>query len=237
MSTTNSPRREPLSLLELQDCARRINTIFAQRGVAFALMGGAGCCLLLDYYQVTTNRATTDLDMLMVPDKAQTPTLDAERLSKLLQKEHQDLIVTSIQEITLYETPALQVYREPDPRPIIVDLEIFDSQAWPGRPQYDLTDPDNNTVSIPVGDGVEVLVMSPRWIVREKILTAYGRKGGMKERSDLEDVEALLPLLNDHALVFEKQDDIDALKYVLKKDPELEPDLRKKIKCPAVFEA
>lgn len=80
--------------------------------------------------------------------------------------------------------------------------------------------------------GVEVPVFSPRWLLREKILTAFQRQGQAKSESDLDDIASLL-------VVVESRLDLtgykEAVNHVLERSPELIDLMRLKIICPDVL--
>lgn len=80
-----------------------------------------------------------------------------------------------------------------------VEIEIFDVEAWPQRPQYNLDDPDNDVTVVTVS-GVQVPVFSARWLLREKITTAFERHGSRKEHTDLDDACALLDAIEPNGL-------------------------------------
>lgn len=79
---------------------------------------------------------------------------------------------------------------------------------------------------------------SPEWILREKILSQHEREGTLKEATDIRDVANMLWLVipGKPELNFDHDQKLkDALGRLLQKRPALEPRLRQKIECTAVF--
>lgn len=63
-------------------------------------------------------------------------------------------------------------FRRPGTKFQLVELEVFDAQSWPQRPQYNLQTATRTTRII---NGQVVNFFSPEWILREKILSQYQR--------------------------------------------------------------
>ena len=78
--------------------------------------------------------------------------------------------------------------RFPGGKEQLVELEVFDHQSWPQRPQYNLQTASRRTLNI---NGYPVKTFSPEWILREKILSQYQRQGP-KAQTDIRDVERLI---------------------------------------------
>lgn len=70
----------------------------------------------------------------------------------------------------------------------LVELEVFDYQSWPQRPQYNLQAASRKTLTV---NRYPVKTFSPEWILREKILSQYQRQGP-KAQADIHDVERLI---------------------------------------------
>jgi hypothetical protein len=52
----------------------------------------------------------------------------------------------------------------------LVELEVFDHQSWPQRPQYNIQTATRPTISV---NGYPVKTFGPEWILREKILSQH----------------------------------------------------------------
>jgi hypothetical protein len=127
---------------------------------------------------------------------------------------------------------------DPNRRTKDIDLEVFDHQSWPQRPQYDLQAMTVMTMHV---NERQVKIFNPAWLLREKILAQHGRQGSAKEQTDIMDLRSLVifvfwgqPELNfDNGPL--KNDLENALMSLLQKRPDLEQPLEQKIKCTAVF--
>ncbi|TEB26803.1 hypothetical protein FA13DRAFT_1712974 [Coprinellus micaceus] len=140
-------------------------------GIQYAVLGGAASAAL------GSTRATTDIDLVMVP-KGKTM---AYELSNMLLK-----------------TPGFgQVMEHGMPLPAVklgstlVPIEIFDAPSWPQRPQYQLVGKETRQVKLK--DGTTVSIFNAAWQLREKIATAHqrGRPGTPKAASDMQDIRFL----------------------------------------------
>ena len=80
-----------------------------------------------------------------------------------------------------------------------------------------------------------VSVLSPCWLLREKILSHHQRQGNLKEKTDLGDIRTLLGLVQAKCLTFSGQEQTEALTALLDKSPELREALKAAIECPEVF--
>jgi hypothetical protein len=117
----------------------------------------------------------------------------------------------------------------------LVELEVFDPQSWPQRPQYNFQYASRRSIMV---DGYTVKVFSPEWIFRETILSQYQRQGGYKERVDLQDAVEMLALATPGKpeLNFDSDPALaEALSAFLRKVPNQAPRLRQKVHCRAVF--
>ncbi|KAI5865737.1 hypothetical protein GGS23DRAFT_554002 [Durotheca rogersii] len=207
--------------------------------VQFAIMGGAACSLLRAVYNIEY-RGTNDVDLIIAP----TQSFNAESISNWLVKTHPGK-VRSVQQFGV-ATPAIPISRGDDE--YLVEIEIFDVQAWPNRQQYDLSDAVANpteTLSFESqpsvsGSGspsgvVGVPVMHPKWLLREKILSQHERQGSAKERTDISDIRALLDIYSGEPLIFSSQEHVDSLQALVQKAPDLTSGLKRAVSCPQVF--
>ncbi|KAL3707488.1 hypothetical protein TMatcc_005467 [Talaromyces marneffei ATCC 18224] len=69
-----------------------------------------------------------------------------------------------------------------------IELEIFDQQNWPQRPQYNIQNASRRSLNI---NGYIVKTFSPEWILREKILSQHQRQGN-KADVDIRDAIQIL---------------------------------------------
>ncbi|KAJ5555219.1 hypothetical protein N7535_007659 [Penicillium sp. DV-2018c] len=93
-----------------------------------------------------------------------------------------------------------------------------------------------NTLTI---NGYPVKTFSAEWLMREKILSQFQRKGP-KEQSDIRDVDSLLifTVPGTPELDFSNSEELrSALSGLLEKRPEMRQALKSKIKCPAIFDS
>lgn len=138
-------------------------------------------------------------------------------------------------------TPAIPVYRGQEE--YLVEIEIFDVEAWPTRRQYDLADSNVNPVTTVSFEQKQknsraapgIPVMHPKWLLREKILSQFERHGSAKEASDILDIEVLLEIVAPNSLVLSEANHVNALKALLVKKPKLVSKLREIISCRPVF--
>ncbi|KAF9630209.1 hypothetical protein BFW01_g390 [Lasiodiplodia theobromae] len=207
--------------------ASTIHYALSAKGVEYGIVGGSAVSLLCAHYGLG-QRSTNDIDLIIIPDREKN--LDASSISKALYEEFPQYF-TKIDQYGV-QIPAVLIGGELGH----AEVEIFDIDAWPHRRQYDLRDPDNDRVTLQINQ-YPISVLSPRWIVREKILSQHQRQGAQKEKSDILDIKMLLPLLDDGTLKFDTNERIDALNALLAKEPDLRGQLQEKIVCPAVFDA
>ncbi|KAH8657795.1 hypothetical protein BX600DRAFT_514345 [Xylariales sp. PMI_506] len=204
---------------ELMTVAQTISELLRDN-VKFAVIGGAACSLLR-VVNGSDYRATKDFDLVIAPTKS----FNAEILSNWLVKKHPGR-VRSVANFGVI-TPAIPIYREQVE--YLVEVEIFDIEAWPNRQQYNLEDTTSNpitTVPLPQASSkstrvATIPVMHPTWLLREKILSQYERQGSLKERSDISDIQALLGIIRQQALVLSTEKHITALKNLMAKRPDL----------------
>ncbi|CAK7267516.1 hypothetical protein SEPCBS57363_002629 [Sporothrix epigloea] len=167
-------------------------------------------------------RITEDIDLVVRP----TAGVTAESTSAKLLHDFPDAFVAKV--VYGVSIPSLIVQRD-DGSVKHVEIEMFDVQAWPHRPQYDLDNPDNDVTVIPVS-GVGVPVFSARWLLREKIVTALGRKGSKKEETDVDDACALLEIVDAGSVNL--GDHPEAVQHFLDRRPDKQSLLQLKVVCP-----
>ncbi|KAI9838251.1 MAG: hypothetical protein M1819_005518 [Sarea resinae] len=215
-----------LSLPQLQGAVLATAQTLDALEIDYAIMGGAAVCLLVQ----DPSRQTEDVDLVIHVDQR---TITADRLTQRLLTSHSSLFGSIDQyghTIPGYKMPL------PGGGHRLVQLEIFDLESWPHRPQYNLATASRRTVMV---QGHAVKVFSPAWLLREKVLSQYQRPGGLKGRIDIRDIIALERITppagqpevdfgNDHTLA-------TALVELLRKRPDLRERLKRKIKCAAVF--
>ncbi|KAK2740758.1 hypothetical protein FQN57_005990 [Myotisia sp. PD_48] len=118
----------------------------------------------------------------------------------------------------------------------LVEVEVFDYQSWPQRPQYNIQASSRRVLNI---NGQPVKVFAPEWLLREKILSQYQRQGTLKERTDHEDIMRMIPLSTPGTpeLDFNQREDLQtALANFVQKKPTLAQLLKAKIRCSIVFQ-
>ncbi|KND92247.1 hypothetical protein TOPH_03224 [Tolypocladium ophioglossoides CBS 100239] len=81
--------------------------------------------------------------------------------------------------------------------------------------------------------GVEVPVFSARWLLREKIITAFERQGSRKELTDVNDALVLLAAVELNSLDLTSHE--EAVRHILARRPEARQSLELKILCPNVL--
>ena len=95
-----------------------------------------------------------------------------------------------------------------------------------------LDNPDNDIAMVFIS-GVQVPVFSPRWLLREKIVTAYERQGNRKERTDLDDAGLLLGIVEMSSVDLTSRK--EAVQHILNRRPHVRGLLELKIVCPDVI--
>ena len=180
---------------ELVQAVRILQQLLRKCKVEFGIIGGAGCSLLqIRYEQIY--RGTADIDLVIQPKP--TERLYADTLVERLLKDFPQHVIALDQ-----YTPAIRFKTSQGEKH--VPIEIFDVVAWPQRPQYDLENPDNDRLTLSL-EGTDAVILSPRWLLREKILSQHQRAGSQKEGSDLEDIGRLLEVIPPNiVLTFEKK--------------------------------
>jgi len=220
-----------LSAGELRRAVSILTQFLESNNVTFGIIGGAGCSLIFLQYQ-RPYRGTLDIDVVIQADPARP--IDADRISQILYTNHSQHFVRKDAGYGVF-VPAVRITGD-DGYEKLVEVEIFDFQNWPNRPQYDLSKPDNDRINLNVEQAM-VSVLSPRWLLREKILSQHQRQGNLKERSDISDIRTLLELelVQAKGLTLSGQEQTEALTALLDKRPELREALKAAIECPEVF--
>nr|5UVD_A Chain A, Nucleotidyltransferase-like protein [Paracoccidioides brasiliensis Pb18] len=215
----------PLSSDELKTVVSVLAQKLDSLNIDYAIMGGAATCLLSG----DPNRRTEDVDLVIHVDHRK---ITADNLTtQLLKSFPSDFEGVSQFGHTI---PAYKL-RRPGGTVQLVELEVFDYQSWPQRPQYDLQTATRTTLNI---NGQKVKLFSPEWILREKILSQYQRQGSRKEGTDIRDIISMIPLAvpGKPELNFNQSQELQtALANLVQKRPDLSSALKAKIKCSAVF--
>lgn len=192
--------------------------------IDYAIMGGAATCLIT----TDSGRTTEDVDLVIHVDQRM---ITADRLTTELLTRYSSKFVPINQfghTIPAYNLALPEGY-------CAVCLEVFDYLSWPQRPQYNVKSATRRFLNI---NGYHVKLFGAEWILREKILSQHGRQGSVKEKSDIQDIINLLPLVipGTPELDFNNNEESrTALSNLLQKQPELTPDLKEKILCTDVF--
>ncbi|KZT03867.1 uncharacterized protein LAESUDRAFT_728867 [Laetiporus sulphureus 93-53] len=161
----------------LEACAI-LTPVLDSLGVRYALMGGAACAAL------GSGRATRDIDLCIVANSQ----YDADTLSRRLRSLPQ---FTEVDEDNVgVLTPAIQLSDN-----TVVPIEIFDSSAWPERPQYQYV--ESESVQRVLSNGTTVSLFSAPWQLREKIAAAQqrGQPGSLKGTTDISDIRFLCSII------------------------------------------
>lgn len=144
-------------------------------------------------------RITDDIDLVVQP----TSLINAESISAwLLSTYPTDFKAKMVHGVPV---PTL-LFRRSDGSIKQVEIEIFDVDDWPQRPQYNLDNPDNDITVIDMS-GIQTPVFSARWLFREKVVTAFERQGSRKEETDLDDARDLLPFIEPKGMDLSKHED------------------------------
>jgi hypothetical protein len=213
---------------QLQTTVSAIAEVLDSLKVQYALMGGAAVCLMIG----DSVRRTEDVDLVIQVDER---SITADKLTHHLLASYPDHFgpINQFGHII----PGYKLIL-PGGTVHLVELEVFDQQSWPQRPQYDLR--TTTAMTLPVNER-HVKIFNSAWMLREKILSQYGRQGTSKEQTDIKDVRAMAPFVSwgEPELDFDNgpsKDDLkNALINLLQKRPEWRQLLKQKIKCTAVF--
>ncbi|KXG52214.1 Protein of unknown function DUF1814 [Penicillium griseofulvum] len=192
--------------------------------IDYAIMGGGAVCLMAPDPQ----RATEDVDLVIrVDHRSITADLLTNKLLTSFPSEFGP--VSQFGHII----PGYKLELDSGVTRLI-ELEIFDFQSWPNRPEYDFRSATRVTQKV---SGYPVKMFSAEWIIREKILSQYQRQGA-KQAVDLQDVENLLSYAvpGKAELNFDNDQELqNALATFLQRRPKLRGELREVIKCRAVL--
>lgn len=196
----------------------------SQSEAQFSISGGAATSIVRMHYGFA-QRATDDIDLVIQPRGS----ITAESISNWLLETFPAVFVAK-QHFGV-TTPAITIQRR-DGSTQHVEIEMFDVGSWPNRPQYNLDDPDNDVTMMTV-NGVEVPIFSARWLLREKIVTAFERQGTRKEETDLDDISFLLEAVDLNGLDLTGRE--DAVRHAVAQLPESFELLCLKVICPDVL--
>ncbi|KAJ5371917.1 Protein of unknown function DUF1814 [Penicillium concentricum] len=128
----------------------------------YAIMGGAAVCLTAPDPQ----RATEDIDLVIrVDDRAIAADLLTNKVLASFPSEFGPVKQFG------HVIPGYKV-RFDGGEVRLIELEVFDYQSWPNRPQYNLQEATRVTQDI---NGYPVKLFSAEWIIREKILSQHQR--------------------------------------------------------------
>lgn len=213
-----------LSPEELAQAVAILAQYLSQAGARFSISGGAASMLIRMQYGIPA-RSTEDIDLVVQPSNGMT----ADTISSYLLHNYPTAFVGK--PVYGVITPAL-TFKRVDGSVKHVEIEIFDVLAWPQRRQYDLDDPDNDVIPVSVSE-VNVPVFSPRWLLREKIVAAFERRGSRKEETDLDDATALLEIVEPNSLDLTKHE--QAVRHIHKHRPDVRQLMEIKILCPNVL--
>ena len=215
-----------LSPEELEQVVAGTTAILDNLQVDYAIMGGAAVSLLTQ----DPGRQTVDVDLVIGVDHRQ---ISAEGLCQTLLKSYENVFAP----INQYgvSIPAYKLSQGEGRPPKLVELEVFDAQSWPQRPQYNLQMASRVTRTVLARP---VKIFSPAWLLREKILAQDQREGSSKAVRDIEDVASLVPFVSggQPELNFDQSEHHQAaLRNLVQKDAALATALRQVIQCAAVF--
>ena len=218
---------------EFQQAVAMVVEALESMHVQFGIIGGAAMALIRDYKGDDQIRLTRDIDLIVQPDMGHR--INAEAVSKRLLEDFPSQFETVTNDLLLnVSIPAARITRD-DGTQILVEVEIFDVDSWPHRSQYDLNKTRNSRVPVRITGGRIAFVLSPVWMLREKIITLHQRAGSSKEKTDLQDIYSLMNYAEHKAVVMESVEEIQALEALLEKRPKWKGLIEAAIQCPAVF--
>lgn len=219
-----SSASRPLTPQELAQAVANLAQYLSMANARYSISGGAASMLIRMQYGLPL-RSTEDIDLVVQP----TASVTTESISAWLLQNYPTAFVTKT--VHGVSVPALAFQRS-DGTVKHIEVEIFDVNAWPQRPQYNLDNPDNDITQVSIS-GVEIPVFSARWLLREKIITAFERQGSRKERTDLDDACALLEVVEMNSLDLTSHE--GAVQHILAQRPNARQSLELKIMCPSVL--
>ncbi|KAJ5593206.1 hypothetical protein N7537_010110 [Penicillium hordei] len=192
--------------------------------VDYAFMGGAAACVTAP----DPSRRTEDVDLVIHVDQR---SITADVLTQTLVNS----FPSDFGSVSQYGhiIPAYQL-RLPGGAIRLVEVEIFDYERWPNRPQYNLQTASRVTKFV---NGYPVKLFSPEWLTREKILSQHQRQG-FKHATDIRDVSRLMRYCKPQTpeLNFDQDPELQrALSSILAERPRLRSGLRRIITCREIF--
>ncbi|KAM0424922.1 hypothetical protein ACHAPT_009978 [Fusarium lateritium] len=209
---------------ELMQAVAKLSQFLSHSNARFSISGGAASTIIRMQFGLP-QRTTNDIDLVVQPVGEVT----AHSISAWLLENFPGEFVAKMQYGVT--TPAL-IFQGHDGSVTHVEIEMFDYHTWPNRPQYNLDDPDNDCTIITI-NGVDVPVFSARWLLREKIRTAFERQGSTKERSDLKDACDLLQAVEANCIDLTGSE--EAVQHFMDRRPQHSEMLGLKVMCPAVL--
>jgi hypothetical protein len=208
----------------------KLSAAMSKIDVKYGLIGGAAVLVYADRYGLP-KRLTADIDIIIQPNLK--TKFSAEEVARRLCTEQfsKDFAVKRILGVDI---PQVRVKR--GEKEVLIDVKVFDHHAWAERrPDYDLSLSGNERAKFTIHRQA-VFLLNARWMLRQKILTWYSRKG-RKKLTDQRDVETLCDALSGSkkTLKIRGETDIRKVKAFLK-DFEHDPGvLGAVIDCPEAF--
>ncbi|PGH03512.1 hypothetical protein AJ79_07347 [Helicocarpus griseus UAMH5409] len=217
-------REEPLTIAELSKAAGILTEALEKIGVEFGILGGGALALLAESNGLDA-RQTADIDAIIKPDSKNSADSVSQQLIEKFPKQFGAICQFGV------NIPAVRIQK--DGKEHLVEVELFDIEVWPNRPQYNLNKHRPKKLQV---KGNTVYVMSPSWLLREKIVSQAQRAGSAKEKTDIADVENLIRMMGNDSIDDCKDEEfMGALQDLLKKRADLATSLKKVVKCPSAF--
>ncbi|KXJ85679.1 hypothetical protein Micbo1qcDRAFT_110055, partial [Microdochium bolleyi] len=211
---------------ELVEAARILARCLDLGSISYSISGGAANSLFLQSTGAVP-RVTEDIDLVVQPADG----ITAEFVAKWLYTKFPEQFGFKL--VYGCEIPVLHLTRKDKPTKD-VEIEIFDVEMWPQRPQYDLSNSNNEVITLHFS-GQRVNVFSGHWQLREKIVTAYERQHQQKHETDVADVESLLGVLPPSSNIIDLSTYAEAVQFVVDKLPQHRTALEFLVYCPAVL--
>lgn len=220
-STSLQPTRT-----ELDYAATTLSWALGILGVTkFGFIGGSTVAIFAAAYGLH-GRQTDDLDVIIQPttmtadivsrDLTTNEAVKEHFISKLNGYVHKPHVIVTQGEETIY-----------------IPVEIFDWRVWPDREKYYNLDRIENAPETVTIDNKEIPILSPGWLLRQKILAYAQRKS--RNLSDMDDIRSLKTVLTfrHENITITDDSEVEALKTVL--DNPNPPDLKGIVLCEAVW--